>query len=316
MEADKDSREKSLEERWRKEGRGFRQSFVTLDTSKEIFPEVPTPQIVIEEPGRATSVAAQKLICGDCSATFGEGDALFRHWLERHCRPSEKKEAGERVEQCHTCGRVFVGEVEALRQHRLECLNSGGAKAKTVKRKLDGEGGEKCVPSKRTPSCSAAAAAALSCGVCLAEVRTVTSFFLHWLEAHSQAAEVLQEVWQCGRCRPGRLFPSRTGVATSHIRQEHPTAQSAYYECAAAPDCGARCATREEVNAHQHRAHSHSGDGNLFSDVEECDCDVCGCRVAAHGLSVHLASVHAFANVWSRSNSLSRIATTDQSMKH
>ena len=78
------------------------------------------------------------------------------------------------------------------------------------------------------------------CGVCNAQVKTITSYFLHWLEQHqddsslknqttvnnpaecASSANILQEVWQCRACPTNitKLFPN-SGMLTSHVEAEH-----------------------------------------------------------------------------------------------
>jgi len=78
------------------------------------------------------------------------------------------------------------------------------------------------------------------CGVCNAQVKTITSYFLHWLEQHqddsslknqatvnnpvecASSANILQEVWQCRACPTNitKLFPN-SEMLTSHVEAEH-----------------------------------------------------------------------------------------------
>lgn len=73
------------------------------------------------------------------------------------------------------------------------------------------------------------------CGTCNSLVRTVTSYFLHWLEHHRVRQEdsssastcegdhnILHEVWQCKACpaNVSRLFPGRQSVL-DHVRTCH-----------------------------------------------------------------------------------------------
>lgn len=48
--------------------------------------------------------------------------------------------------------------------------------------------------AKKSSSSTSSTSAVVSCGICSVDVKTVTSFFLHWLDAHHQITEVLQEV--------------------------------------------------------------------------------------------------------------------------
>ena len=80
------------------------------------------------------------------------------------------------------------------------------------------------------------------CGVCNASVKSITSYFLHWLEHHqndvnikqkvlssnptckneASLANILQEVWQCRTCPNNvtKLFPD-CGLLSSHVELEH-----------------------------------------------------------------------------------------------
>ena len=78
------------------------------------------------------------------------------------------------------------------------------------------------------------------CGVCNASVKSITSYFLHWLEQHqddlstkkltlgntnverTSSASILQEVWQCRACPNNvtKLFPSSV-MLSSHVESEH-----------------------------------------------------------------------------------------------
>ena len=78
------------------------------------------------------------------------------------------------------------------------------------------------------------------CGVCNASVKTITSYFLHWLERHqddlsnkkqtpgdtaverTSTANILQEVWQCRACPNNvtKLFPNCV-MLSSHVKSEH-----------------------------------------------------------------------------------------------
>ena len=78
------------------------------------------------------------------------------------------------------------------------------------------------------------------CGVCNAPVKTITSYFLHWLEQHqdslsmnfqtgensvvegASSASILQEVWQCRACPSSitKLFPN-CEMLSRHVTEEH-----------------------------------------------------------------------------------------------
>ena len=80
------------------------------------------------------------------------------------------------------------------------------------------------------------------CGLCNEPVKTITSYFLHWLERHndddvnvkhpisksnqiddcSSSTNILQEVWQCKACPSNvtKLFPD-CGILNNHVELEH-----------------------------------------------------------------------------------------------
>ena len=80
------------------------------------------------------------------------------------------------------------------------------------------------------------------CGLCNEPVKTITSYFLHWLERHndddvnvkhsisksnqindcSSSTNILQEVWQCKACPSNvtKLFPD-CGILNNHVESEH-----------------------------------------------------------------------------------------------
>jgi len=62
------------------------------------------------------------------------------------------------------------------------------------------------------------------CGACHAQVKSVTSYFLHWVSEHQEATSdtVLQEVWQCKACPANitRLFPD-TATLVEHVSTDH-----------------------------------------------------------------------------------------------
>ncbi len=338
----------------------------------------PPPQIVVatklDDLADAASVHAaplitqqqqQQLVCGDCSAAFQDGEVLFQHWLEQHCRPqqqqrqvsSQQQEQQQKdrleLEQCCTCNHVFVKGTQRLADHVAKCAaktpqgETPTAAASSLKRKSQEDLSCKQTPAPATPSkvskrpgssssSSSSSLSMVSCGVCSTDVKTVTSFFLHWLDAHHQIVEVLEEVWQCGQCRPNRLFPSAPRLS-AHVSEAHPFRRNVY-QCGEL-DCGARYATMAEVEAHQHRVHHRQqGDGEGSPMEDECcrsaevagdlgahfrkkhetTCELCGCQVEWCGsgasggeMRSHLAQVHAFENVWNRSDSLSRITVTE-----
>ena len=132
------------------------------------------------------------------------------------------------------------------------------------------------------------------------------------------------QVWQCGQCRPNKLFPSSPRLsehmaATHHFR-------GSVYQCAE-EDCGglAKYACKEDVEEHQRRVHLQSScstclapASHLSSHVREeheARCELCGCQVFATSMREHLSRVHAFENVWSRSDNLSRITTVAEDGK-
>jgi len=339
---------------------GGGQVYVTVNTTNGAFPDVSygQQQVILSKLGplqaeeetntldalanvasACSPVNTNKLVCGDCDFTFGTDRELFDHWLERHCRPQEprrKEEPELQLEQCATCNLVFVRGTQRYLDHTRACTgplpaNKRKAASACSKRKWceDSKRGSSHLggrPSsaKRAAQASAAAAqaaaAVVSCGICSADVKTITSFFLHWLDVHHQIEEVLEEVWQCGQCRPSKLFPSSDRLR-EHMLAGHPVDKSKnVYQCGAT-DCGAMYATMDEANRHADLHAWPAADCTKCGDHKEVEmdlalhvrdyhevtCELCGCRVDSETMKAHLVAEHGFENVWNRKSSLNRV---------
>ncbi len=164
----------------------------------------------------------------------------------------------------------------------------------------------------------------MSCGICSSNVRTVTSFFLHWLDSHRHISEILEEVWQCGQCTPHRLFPSRQGLK-EHVGEEHVAEERG--DCAfscASKSCDVSYGSAEELERHRglHAEQPYSECevcGGFFADLvdhtrseHETRCELCACSAALDGMATHLANSHKFVQVWNRQESLQKVVVKDK----
>ncbi len=246
------------------------------------------------------------LVCGECNAAFQDGDVLFQHWLEEHCRPNHQQHGRPphqqdrlELEHCATCNHVFVKGTDRLSEHVATC---SAAKRKEAPEEDDESASSgssvkaaaAAAKNAKKPSGAASSSSVVSCGICSVDVKTVTSFFLHWLDAHHQIMEVLQEVWQCGQCRPNKLFPSATRLS-DHVRERHPYSRNVY-QCSADPEeCRARYASVAEAEEHQRRVHQDVADAAArcpackkqvqelaphFRREHERTCELCGCQLS------------------------------------
>jgi len=268
------------------------------------------------------------------------------------------------IRHCERCNHVFVYGMQRFREHSLTCGGASGRMEQPdhrlepvnriqepsvilsglpiatvtgtiqhggVKRHAD-EGGQKQRVGKGrsvpAPTTNPGHGALVSCGVCGAAMRTITAFFLHWLDTHSHLIEILEEVWQCGQCSaPCPLFPTRVGLE-NHVEREHPFEGKTAFDCAKC--ASARYASQSQLHDHQ-RLHSavrcprcgvDDDDGSCVEDVahhykgkHEVNCMLCKCQIPVEDEESHLSQKHRFEMVWSRTRSLEKIVFVNQPSK-
>ena len=225
--------------------------------------------------------------CASCSTTFESGDTFFQHWVEKHC----KVEAQDDEERCKNCDQRLVDPVTRKKLEIHVCTQK-----RPQKRKSEDSG---CSPnatkgkkSSNHHHINSTANHPVACGVCSKELRTITSFFLHWLDSHHAIMDVLEEVWRCGVCVPNKLFPTRQrGV--EHAKEAHRRSETAtcFRNCNV---CYKDFADAESLNSHK-------------CGIDEIDeCGICGGKTPS--LEVHLSSEsHKLEMIWNRSDKLQMI---------
>ena len=136
------------------------------------------------------------------------------------------------------------------------------------------------------------------CGVCNASVKTITSYFLHWLEHHqddlnmkrkemensecTSLTNILQEVWQCRACPSNvtKLFPD-CGMLSRHVESEHggSTCQqrSNNYPRPLASNCQINFHNKESFDKHERQFHAfNTSTEDLTNPNPSKMCPLCG----------------------------------------
>lgn len=250
-------------------------------------------------------------ICGHCSAFLPESSNFFQHWLTFHCQlvqpPEEEPEEDKdiTIERCLTCNHVFVRGTQRHQDHELGCRTGGGGEdQQQALLEIEVVGHQKS-GGKRVR----AQEHRLACGVCEADVKTVTSFFLHWLHAHHKVSEVLQEVWLCRNCgQVWKMFPDSDSVA-SHVLNGHGAKPGTNARTCGVRDhlqqqCQMQFVDQASTDGHVQVAHSSDGhSGPLAEDPTDKwqTCLVCRAFLRPElSLSDHFKTVHNCELVWTR----------------
>lgn len=166
------------------------------------------------------------------------------------------------------------------------------------------------------------------CGLCHAQVKSVTSYFLHWVREHREATTetVLQEVWQCKACPANitRLFPDtqalRGHVASEHASRESNEQQNHIYALGAPTQCPLVFTGEDECNRHFMACHATAPTtGQVcsvchqevadqckhFAAMHDIRCQLCGASVDSQSdLKHHWENRHKCDLVWSRNSKL------------
>ena len=257
--------------------------------------------------------------CANCALSFDSADAFFQHWLECHCKEPNLPSTSS----CPTCNHTK----DASMKNKLDvhvCRQNNNVKT-ALKRKAEDK--STCQRQSKKAVVNGANASHFACGVCTKDVRTVTSFFLHWLDSHHAIMDVLEEVWRCGLCVPNKLFPSREN-GLQHALEEHAHAaftREERFVCDFPP-----CREVEFVDRlsfEKHRDVHSNGNGPFglccsecghfansedelvlhVSERHESHCGVCRGRVWNNHVDSHTASEHRLERIWNRSDKLQLI---------
>ena len=145
------------------------------------------------------------LFCGDCSVGLESSTAFFNHWLSLHCQPLSTHlatQGGQQAEgrpghlhgdqlvmqRCATCNHIFVEGTERCTQHAVKgCYQPPPALIQVDHKGRKRKAITVASPSglaKKTADSLLTGSKRCVCGVCHAPVKSVSSYFLHWLEQH------------------------------------------------------------------------------------------------------------------------------------
>jgi len=317
--------------------------YITIDTSTaaQICPpdSIPWTLQPVSPPAAAT---AGSLFCGDCSVGLESSSAFFNHWLAHHCQPhSPSNNVSERgpdqlvMQRCPTCNHIFVEGTERCAQHAANgCVRAATPASSDVssqdhkarKRKGSGAPGQGQLKKVKDAFGTISGSKHCVCGACHTAVKSITSYFLHWLEHHQKRegeisdSDVLQEVWQCKACPSNitRLFPD-CQMLTCHMLQDHPREQESVQF--SLNECDNLFPDEDACN--QHYSHYHLNSicmlcgvvpANLchhFTDVHAAKCRVCGVLTEKSDMKSHYLSRHKCELVWNRQKKL-EILTSDK----
>ena len=153
------------------------------------------------------------------------------------------------------------------------------------------------------------------CGTCNTSVKTITSYFLHWLEHHqndpehsnntmagvrrssedcsSPATNILQEVWQCRACPSNitKLFPDCVALSV-HVNLEHGVGTALPSQhLISSNNCSMTFGSKENLEKHERNFHvEHRG---TRSEKQILSCPLCGENLhAAASLCEHYRCWH------------------------
>lgn len=298
------------------------------------LPQHPDPSVIGLANGiiemSTTSSNNHRLLCGDCSVAFESADVFFKHWLDNHCKLDvDQTSSNMPLQQCPTCKHVFVmGTAKAL-EHNQRCGSDKVKMSTTLQKRKQHENEENVQPTVKLPKTAKRPPNAVSCGTCSLTLKTITSFFLHWLEAHDQITDILEEVWQCGVCIPSKLFPDVDGLRDHFLLVKH-VPSDPILPCSI-KGCVSKFAANEGLNEHL-SMHSQDSNPKTLNRCSKCPkifqngllghflsehatlCDLCSCQVHNEDMDDHLSNFHRFERVWNRQINLEKIAASDVPM--
>ncbi|TRY79447.1 hypothetical protein TCAL_07550 [Tigriopus californicus] len=297
------------------------------------LPQHPDPSVIGLANGiieMSTSSGANRLLCGDCSVGFESADVFFKHWLDNHCKlENDQTSSNMPLQQCPTCKHIFVmGTAKAL-EHNQRCGLDKAKMNSAIQKRKQHENEENVQPTVKLPKTAKRPPNAVSCGTCSLNLKTITSFFLHWLEAHDQITDILEQVWQCGVCIPSKLFPDVAGLR-DHFHQAKHVPSDPILPCSI-KGCASKFAADEGLAEHLNM-HSQDSNPKTLNRCSKCPkifqngllnhffsehatlCDLCSCQVHKEEMDDHLSNFHRFERVWNRQTNLEKIAASDAQM--
>ena len=142
------------------------------------------------------------------------------------------------------------------------------------------------------------------CGVCNISVKSITSYFLHWLEHHqndttfkqqtlpttpnecTSSTNILQEVWQCRACPSNitKLFPDCITLS-NHVQMEHTSGFARHYDEGGfiqqfppfiSPCCHITFQNKESLDKHETIFHGNNvNQENVTNIVNNLSCPLC-----------------------------------------
>lgn len=296
------------------------------------------------------------LFCGECSMRLNSPIEFFQHWVNHHCQleqPTAKNTslpsrdpnvdaAGPSLtmERCNLCNHIFVEGTNRYKNHLLGCekkvvyapnmIDVKEVPPPTIPAQPSASRAKKLKKSQGGAS-QQSSSHKFVCGVCDAGVKTVTAFFLHWLESHQGLQDILQEVWQCRGCSGSKLFPDCLSLA-QHAKN-HPTAKAKDYQvhCCPIPECQGRLESEVVLGQHLGQFHRQLLPGeriqcqacsSLFNCTKEAykhfknehqvTCGLCFCDIKKETSSDHYLSVHHCEVIWNRNLSLQKVSKSPQ----
>ena len=228
------------------------------------------------------------------------------------------------MHRCSGCNHIFVQGTQRFEQHAVIGCQPVKLSSPTTKPTNARKRALEPLVSSASPSPSKHCV----CGVCHASVKSITSYFLHWLEQHQRdgqigESDVLQEVWQCRSCPSNitRLFPDWK-LLLPHQQQAHQDEEVGQFETYTLNTCDLSFPDQESCSLHYSTCHHLSFVGcsacgkkpvNLCAHYAKVHLELCKiCGVSVEDVKTHYVTKHKCQQLWNRQNKL-EIITSDSS---